>query len=232
MADNKLQALAGDAAKPAYQDIAFARGVTAHRPYAGGDVHPSTAWHAQFADVNNDGRPDLFVVKGNIGQMPDFAMLDPSNLLLGTPEGRFVEAGRRGRPAQLPARPRRLLVDLNGDGLLDAIIVNRWDRARLWRNVGAGTAQAPTPMGHWLAGAVAPGGGNRHAVGPAGGGGAGRVQQIEQVVGGGHASGTLGTLHVGLGDAARHACACAGPATAGAATRVSARGSRSMPTAW
>ena len=79
-------------------DIAFARGVTAHRPYAGGDVHPSTAWHAQFADVNNDGRPDLFVVKGNIGQMPDFAMLDPSNLLLGTPEGRFVEAGDAADP--------------------------------------------------------------------------------------------------------------------------------------
>jgi hypothetical protein len=29
------------------------------------------------------------------------------------------------------------------------------------------------------------------------------VQQIEPVVGGGHASGTLGTLHVGLGDAAK-----------------------------
>ena len=204
MADNKLQALAGDATKPAYQDIAFARGVTAHRPYAGGDVHPSTAWHAQFADVNNDGRPDLFVVKGNIGQMPDFAMLDPSNLLLGTPEGRFVEAGDAAGLRNYQRGRGGLLVDLNGDGLLDAIIVNRWDRARLWRNVGAGTAQAPAPMGHWLAVQLRQGGGNRHAVGAwleveA----QGRVQQIEQVVGGGHASGTLGTLHVGLGDAAK-----------------------------
>ena len=27
---------------------------------------PSTAWHAEFADVNNDGFIDLFVAKGNV----------------------------------------------------------------------------------------------------------------------------------------------------------------------
>lgn len=202
MADNKLQVLAGDATQPAYRDIAFARGVTAHRPHAGGDVHPSTAWHAQFADANNDGWPDLFVVKGNIGQMPDFAMLDPSNLLLGTPEGRFVEAAEAAALRNYQRGRGGLLVDLNGDGLLDAVIVNRWDRAKLWRNVGSGTAQAPRPLGHWLKVKLRQAGGNRDAVGAwleveA----QGRVQQIEQVVGGGHVSGTLGMLHVGLGDA-------------------------------
>jgi hypothetical protein len=73
--------------------------VTAHRPYVGDDLRPSTAWHTQFEDVNNDGLVDLFIVKGNVDEMPDFAMHDPNNLLLQTPDGKFVE-GRRGRHRQ------------------------------------------------------------------------------------------------------------------------------------
>ena len=42
-ADNKLQTLDDGATGPAYHDIAVERGVTAQRPYAGGDVLPSTA---------------------------------------------------------------------------------------------------------------------------------------------------------------------------------------------
>ena len=203
MADNKLQALSGGPARPEYKDIAFARGVTAHRPVAGGDVHPSTAWHAQFADVNNDGRADLFVVKGNVGQMAEFAMLDPSNLLLAAADGRFVEAAQAAGLNNYQRGRGGLLVDLNGDGLLDAVIVNRWDRARLWRNVGAGSAGAPKAMGHWLQLRLRQPGGNRDAIGAwlevdAGG----RVQRSEQVVGGGHASGHVGFMHFGLGDAA------------------------------
>jgi enediyne biosynthesis protein E4 len=202
MADNKLQVLAAGAAKPVYRDIAFATGVTAHRPFAGGDVHPSTAWHAQFADANNDGWQDLFVVKGNVGNMPDFAMLDPSNLLLGGPDGRYVEAAADAGLLNYQRGRGGLMLDLNGDGLLDAVIVNRWERAKLWRNVGAGTAAAPKPLGHWLQVRLRQDGGNRDAIGAwleveAGG----RVQRREQVVGGGHASGTVGFLHVGLGEA-------------------------------
>ena len=73
--------------------MAFAKGVTAHRPYTGGDWHPSTAWHAQFEDVNNDGLVDLFIAKGNVAKMPDFAMKDPNNLLLQTSDGKFQEVG-------------------------------------------------------------------------------------------------------------------------------------------
>lgn len=202
MADNKLQVLSSGPGRPEYKDIAFASGVTAHRPHAGGDVHPSTAWHAQFADVNNDGRTDLFIVKGNVGNMPDFAMLDPSNLLLGAGRGRFVESATEAGLHNYQRGRGGLLVDLNGDGLLDAVIVNRWDRARLWRNVGAGTASAPKPLGHWLQVRLRQDGGNRDAVGAwleveSGG----RVQRCEQVVGGGHASGQLGALHMGLGEA-------------------------------
>jgi hypothetical protein len=202
MADNKLQVLASGAEKPQYRDVAFATGSTAHRPFAGGDVHPSTAWHAQFADVNNDGWLDLFVVKGNVGNMPDFALLDPSNLLLGGPDGRYVEAAGDAGLLNYQRGRGGLMVDLNADGLLDVVIVNRWERAKLWRNVGAGSAVSPKPIGHWLQVRLRQDGGNRDAIGAwleveA----AGRVQRREQVVGGGHASGTVGFLHVGLGDA-------------------------------
>jgi hypothetical protein len=202
MADNKLQVLANGPARPEYRDVAFARGVTAHRPFAGGDVHPSTAWHAQFADANNDGWQDLFVVKGNVGNMPDFALLDPSNLLLGGADGRFVEAAGEAGLLNYQRGRGGLMVDLNGDGLLDAVIVNRWERARLWRNVGTGSAAAPKAMGRWLQVRLRQEGGNRDAIGAwleveAGG----RVQRREQVVGGGHVSGTVGFLHVGLGEA-------------------------------
>ena len=152
MSDNKLQKLERPDGQPAptYADIAFKRGVTAHRPYVGGDVHPSTAWHAQFADVNHDGLADLFIVKGNVSTMPDFATLDPNNLLLQQADGRFVEVGQQAGIASFRRGRGGMLVDLNGDGLLDMLVVNRWDKAQLWRNVGAGTADKPLPMGHWL----------------------------------------------------------------------------------
>ena len=55
--DNKLQTLAGGPTRPTYEDIALD---VVSRPIArtpGGTSLPSTAWHAEFADVNNDGLP-------------------------------------------------------------------------------------------------------------------------------------------------------------------------------
>ena len=202
MSDNKLQTLSAGAGQPSYTDIAYQRGVTAHRPYIGGDVHPSTAWHAQFADVNNDGLTDLFIVKGNVGAMPDFATLDPNDLLLQQPDGRFVQVGHLAGMASFKRGRGGLLVDLNGDGLLDMLVVNRWDKAQLWRNVGAGTADKPAPMGHWLQLRLRQPGGNRDAIGAwveldLGG----RIIRQELTIGGGHASGHLGFMHFGLGAA-------------------------------
>jgi hypothetical protein len=204
MSDNKMQTLAGDASAPTYKDIAYVRGATAHRPHVGGDVHPSTAWHAQFADVNNDGLADLFIAKGNVATMPDFAALDPNNLLLQRADGQFVEAGQTAGVASVQRGRGAMVVDLNGDGLLDLVVVNRWDKAQLWRNVGAGTAGQPQAMGHWLQLRLHQAGGNRDAIGAwveidLGG----RVIRQELTIGGGHASGQLGWLHVGLGQAER-----------------------------
>ena len=202
MSDNKLQKLDGDGRQPSYSDIAYKRGVTAHRPYVGGDIHPSTAWHAQFSDVNHDGLADLFIVKGNVSTMPDFAMLDPNNLLLQQADGRFTEVGQQAGVASYRRGRGGLLVDLNGDGTLDMLVVNRWDKAQLWRNVGLGSADKPLPLGPWLQLRLRQSGANRDAIGAWVEVDLGeRIIRQELTVGGGHASGHLGWMHFGLGKA-------------------------------
>lgn len=194
MADSKLQVLAGGPDKATFKDVAFAMHATAHRPYTGGDLRPSTGWHAEFQDVNNDGWQDLFVAKGNVSDMPDFAHDDPNNLMLGGPEG-FVEAGDKAGVASMKQARGAAVVDLNGDGQLDIVVVNRNTGAEVWRNTGAG-------LGHWLQVALHQDGANRDAIGAwievrQGD----RVQRREITSGGGHAGGQLGWWHFGLGEA-------------------------------
>jgi enediyne biosynthesis protein E4 len=201
--DNKLQTLTGDGAGPAYRDMALERGVTAHRPFVGDDVMPSTAWHAEFGDVNNDTFFDLFVSKGNVEAMPEFATEDPSNLLLGQTDGTFTEGAQQAGIVDFNRGRGAALADLNLDGMLDLIQVNRRSNVELWRNVGWGSANTPTPMGHWLA--VRP---SQPAPNPDAVGGwievrvGDRVISRELTVGGGHAGGTHGWTHFGLGEAA------------------------------
>lgn len=199
MADNKLQSLAELPAdgppKPVYADIAFARGLTAHRPYVGDDLNPSTAWHAQFADVNNDGLTDLFVAKGNVAAMPDFAAKDPNNLLLQGADGNFIEAGATAGVASMKIGRGAQLVDFNLDGSLDLVVANRWESAEIWRSGGSGDAG-------WLQVRPAQQGVNRNAIGATIELRRGeKVERVEVTSGGGHMSGSLGWLHFGLGDA-------------------------------
>ncbi len=172
------------------------------RPVAGDDERPSTSWHPEFKDVNNDGRVDLFVSKGNVDAMPDRATSNPSSLMLGTPDGRFVERTKQAGLVDYARGRGAAVVDLNLDGLLDIVEVKLGEPAEVWRNVGSGTVQEPRPMGHWLAVGLEQEGDNRDAVG------AwievkskGRTQRLEVTIGGGHGSGQLGPHHFGLGQA-------------------------------
>lgn len=201
MADNKLQKLArfsaGARPKPVYEDIAWARGVTAHRPFMGEDLKPSTAWHTQFADFNNDARVDLFIAKGNVAKMPDFAARDPNNLLLQRFDGKFFEAADRAGVASGAISRGGAVADFNVDGLLDLVAVNRWEKAQLWRNVSK-------DAGRFLSVSLAQEGTNRDAIGAwievrRGS----SVQRREVFSGGGHASGQNGWWHFGLGNFAR-----------------------------
>ena len=194
MADNKLQRLVTDTLPvPAFADVAFASGVTAHRPYMGDDLNPSTGWHAQFEDVNNDGRTDLFIAKGNVDQMPDFAAADPNNLLLQRADGTFAEAGNLAGVASTAISRGAALADFNMDGLVDLVVVNRRTPAQIWRNTGV--------TGHWLGLALSEPAPNTAAIGAwieveHGD----TVMRREITSGGGHASGQLGWWHFGLGD--------------------------------
>ena len=99
--------------------------MTASRPFAGDTTLPSTAWHAEFQDVNNDAFIDLFVAKGNVEAMPDFAAKDPSNLLLGQPDGTFKEGAEAAGIVSFDRGRGAALADFNLDGMLDLVEVNR-----------------------------------------------------------------------------------------------------------
>jgi hypothetical protein len=199
--ENKLQTLADGPAHPDYRNIALERGASAHKPFAGDTTLPSTGWHAQFEDVNNDGLMDLFVAKGNVTEMPDYAQRDPSNLLLGQTDGTFAEGAESAGIVSFDRGRGAALADLNLDGLLDLVEVNFGAPVRVWRNTGSGDADTPA-LGHWLGVRLSEPGSNRDAIGSwievrAGE----RTIERELTVGGGHESGILGPTHFGLGAA-------------------------------
>jgi hypothetical protein len=201
-ADNKLQTLTAGAEQPQYGDIGLERGVNAAQPFTGGEILPSTAWHPEFDDVNNDGFIDLFISKGNVKAQPGYAMKDPSNLLLGQPDGTFVEAADAAGIVDFDLARGAALADFNLDGLLDLVEVNLGDPVRLWRNMGSGDEATSAPMGHWLGIELTQPGPNRDAIGSWLEVRVGDVVlRRELTVGGGHASGELGPVHVGLGTA-------------------------------
>ncbi len=205
MAGNRLRTLEDGPDQPTYVDSAFARGVDVAQPFSGGDKLPSTAWHAEFDDVNNDGRADLYVSKGNVELMPDHAAKDPSNLLIGQPDGTWAEGAEEAGIVHFGRTRGAALVDLNLDGLLDLVEVVRREPARIWRNAGAGTAEEPAAMGNWLAVELAQDAPNSDAIGAWVEVRAGGIESLREVtIGGGHASGALGPLHFGLADA-KHA---------------------------
>jgi hypothetical protein len=202
--DNRLQTLATGPSQPTYRDIGLKRGVNAARPFAGGDIRPSTAWHDEFADVNNDGFIDLFIAKGNVTEQADYAQTDPSDLLLGRSDGTFREVADVAGILNLDRGRGAALADFNLDGMLDLIEVNYGAPVRLWRNVGSGDASHPRAMGNWIALRVQQSAPNVDAIGAWVEVRVGeRILRRELTIGGGHAGGQLGWVHFGLGTAAR-----------------------------
>ena len=191
MGDQLLQVNRGDG----WENAPYGIGTYAQRPHRGDDGRPSTGWHAEFGDVDNDGLADLFIAKGNVDQMASNAIHDPNNLLMQQSDGTFAEASVAAGVATDARSRGAALADLNADGRLDIVVVNRRAPMEVWQNVTEET-------GAWLSVEPRQEGPNPRAVGAwvevrAGG----RVQTQEMTVGGGHGGGRAGPLHFGLGAA-------------------------------
>ncbi len=190
MGDQLLQINTG----AGFVDAPYEIGTYAHVPFTGDDGRPSTGWHAEFGDIDNDGRADLFIAKGNVDQMPSNAIHDPNNLLMQRSDGTFVEKAGIAGIATTERSRGAALSDLDGDGRLDIVVVNRRAPMEVWQN--------ETPeTGHW-AGIEPVLTINTRAVGAwielrttSG------VQVREVTVGGGHAGGQAGPAHFGIGPA-------------------------------
>ena len=173
------------------------RRATAPQPFTGGDPLPSTAWHPEFEDVNNDGLIDLFVSKGNVERSPT------------TRCGTRATCSWASRTAPSPRAPRHA-----GIVSFDSRSRRRARRLQPGRAAGPGrgrtsarrcgsgaTSAADRRMRRrrWAAGCrcgCASPGGNRDAIGAVietkVGDAGDTVTRREVVVGGGHIGGQLG----------------------------------------
>lgn len=142
--------------------------------------------------MNNDGRDDIFVTKGNVEQMPVAAMEDPNSLLMQEEDGRFREVSVEAGVASMARGRGGAVMDFNGDGRLDLAVLNRKAPLEVWQNETSG--------GNWLSITLRQSGPNIHAIG------AfvevdtdDRILVQEVTIGGGHAGGQAGPQHFGLG---------------------------------
>jgi len=123
--------------KGAFEDASAALGLAlATRPYTG--------FGLGVCDFDGDGRLDIYLANGRVAQEPPFASaLDryaEENLLFTqAQDGRFVEVLPRGgvAPALVATSRGAAFGDLDLDGDLDIVVVNRDGRAHLlWNQVG------------------------------------------------------------------------------------------------
>ncbi len=108
-----------------------------------------TRFGMAWLDFDNDGWLDLFEANGAVLRDPVDEHSDPyaqeNMLLAGSPDGRFSEIKPRGgvaKPIKLTSRAAAF-GDLDDDGRIDIVVVNRDAKATVLRNISPGN-------GHWV----------------------------------------------------------------------------------
>jgi len=110
---------------------------------------PFTRFGMAWIDFDNDGRLDLYQANGAVTQFGmqshDDPFAEPNLLFRGTAVGRFQEVLPRGGTAELLVATSRAAAfgDLDNDGGIDILVVNRDQAPYLLRNAVAG-------RGHWV----------------------------------------------------------------------------------
>ena len=107
-------------------------------------------WGAAFADVDNDGWPDLLVVNGHVYPEVDSGLMgtryrEPRFLYYNLGNGKFRDLSKSAGPGLTEPRSGRGLAigDLFNDGRLDAVVNNLSDLPMLLVNVASN-------KNHWL----------------------------------------------------------------------------------
>jgi len=116
----------------------------------GAPSRPYTGFGVGFADFNNDGELDLYIANGRVKYGvqdldPSDPYAEPNALLRGLGNGEFEELKPLGgtQPVLLSSSRGTAFGDLDNNGAIDAVVVNRDGPAHLLRNV------APQ-RGHWI----------------------------------------------------------------------------------
>ena len=140
-----------------YTDTTFAAGLGINADALG--------WGAMFADIDNDGWPDLLVVNGHVYPEVDSAKLgsfyrEPRFLYSNLGNGKFRDITKTSGPGLADSRSSRGLAvgDLFNDGRIEAVINNLSDKPMLLVNLAKN-------QNHWLGLRLIGTSSNRDAIG-------------------------------------------------------------------
>ncbi len=116
-----------------FEDVAMAAGLGVQNRYV--------QWGAGAADLDNDGRPDVFYATGNVypeieARMPEYPHRSPKVLFRNLGDGRFEDVSARSGPgASAPHSSRGVAFgDYDNDGDLDVLVMNMNEPPSLLRN--------------------------------------------------------------------------------------------------
>jgi len=153
-----------------------------------------SGWCAVFADLDNDGRKDIFTANSHandrIGDSEPGSWMLANSLFLSDGPGHFRDAtAEAGLAGHVAAHRGCGVADFDGDGRLDVVVVSLGTRAELWKNETA-------PTNAWLIVELTGTKSNRDGIGARVSVGS-QVRTMTTAIG--YASSSHAGLHFGLG---------------------------------